>query len=69
MSKKFKILFLLQSIIFANWALEKLLNALKQESIGDINNAHAVMVIMDNNCALDDLMDGTRASLKTWNRA
>lgn len=69
MSKRIKIVLLLQSIIFANWALSKLLNALQQEPIQEIAGAHAILVITDDRCALDEVMDGTRESLKSWNRS
>lgn len=69
MSKKLRIVLLLQSVIFANWALSKLINALQKESIQDISGAHAILVITDDRCALDDVMDGTRESLKSWNRS
>lgn len=69
MSKKLKIVFLLQGIIFANWALSKLLNVLKQESVLDVNDAHTLLVFVEPNCSLDESLDGTRDSLKSWNRA
>lgn len=68
MSKKLKIVFLLQSIIFANWAISKLLNVLSRESVKNINDAHALLIFVEPNCSLDESLDGTRESLKSWNR-
>jgi len=69
MSKKLKIVFLLQSIIVANWALSKLVKALTELPVNDISDAHSILIIMEPNCSLDESLDGTRESLKSWNRA
>jgi hypothetical protein len=68
MSKKLKIVFLLQSIIFANWAISKLVAALSQESIKNINDVYDRIILVEPNCLLDESLDGTRESLKFWNR-
>jgi hypothetical protein len=68
MSKKLKIVFLLQSIIFANWAISKLVTALSQESIKNINDVYDRIILVEPNCLLDESLDGTRESLKFWNR-
>lgn len=69
MTKRFKILVLLQGIILANWALSKWVNALQIESLDDIEEAHKFLLFTEPECALDDSLDGTRDSLKSWNKA
>ena len=69
MSKKAKIVLLLQGIIFANWFLSKMVNTLMQESVDDVKGVHTKFVFTEPDCSLDEALDGTRDSLKSWNRA
>jgi hypothetical protein len=69
MSKKAKVVLLLQGIIFANWFLSKMVNTLMQESVEDIQKVHANLVFIEPDCLLDEALDGTRDSLKSWNRS
>ena len=69
MSKKAKIVLLLQGIIFANWFLSKMVNTLMQESVDDVKGVHTKFVFTEPDCLLDETLDGTRDSLKSWNRA
>jgi len=69
MSKKAKIVLLLQGIIFANWFLSKMVNMLMQQSVDDVKGVHTKFVFTEPDCLLDEALDGTRDSLKSWNRA
>ena len=69
MSKKAKIVLLLQGIIFANWFLSKMVNTLMQESVDDVKGVYTKFVFTEPDCLLDETLDGTRDSLKSWNRA
>ena len=69
MSKKAKIVLLLQGIIFANWFLSKMVNTLMQQSVDDLKSVHTKLVFTEPDCSLDESLDGTRDSLKSWNRA
>lgn len=69
MTKRVKVVLLLQGIILANWALSKLMRNLQIESLDVIEQAHKILICEEPNCALDDTLDGTRDSLKSWNKA
>ena len=69
MKTRFKIIILLQGIIFTNWVLSKWIKALQEQSIDDIEEAHKLLIFVEPDCALDESLDGTRESLKSWNKA
>jgi|688.fasta_scaffold1101657_3 hypothetical protein len=69
MTKRVKVVLLLQGIILANWALSKLMRNLQIESLDVIEQAHKILICEEPSCVLDDTLDGTRDSLKSWNKA
>jgi hypothetical protein len=46
-----------------------MVNTLMQESVEDIQKVHANLVFIEPDCLLDEALDGTRDSLKSWNRS
>lgn len=67
MKKRIRITLLLQSIIISNWVLAKLLKSLSKESLTDVVDTHTKLIFIEPNCSLDEKLDGTRESLKSWN--
>ena len=63
--KQLRYLLLLQAIVVANWVLSKLMDVLNKQPNIEIRLPDTLS-IKDNHCRLDDTMDGTRNSLKSW---
>lgn len=66
--KQLRYLFLLQGIVVTNWTLSKLMGILNSEPNLQIQLPETVK-IKESHCRLDDSIDGTRASLKSWGSA